>query len=128
MADDGVGGVVGDIAGAFGEELKKFGKTAVSQVTGKPQDQGTATVVDPKAMAKSDKEFSKQGEAEVRARIAQIYQEYAAKRAKEQKQEQLVQNRKEEQGKLEVGEVKKQEMADPSIAKTRAEIKNYGAE
>lgn len=126
--DDGIGGIAGDIAGAFGEELKKIGKTAVSQVTGKPQDQGTAIVADLKAMQKGDRQFSKQGEAEVKAKIAQIYAEYAAKRAKEQKQEQLVQERQEEQRKLEVGEIKKQEMADPSIAKTRPEIKNYGAE
>lgn len=129
MADDGIGGIAGDIAGAFGEELKKIGKTAVSQITGKPGDQQSqVSAQDLKTMAASDKKFSKKGEAEVKAKIAQIYAEYAARRAKEQKQEQLVQERQEEQRKLEVGEIKKQEMVSPEVAKTRAEIKNYGAE
>lgn len=127
--DDGIGGIVGDVAGVFGEELKKIGKTAVSQITGKPGDQQSqVSAGDLKTIVASDKKFSKKGEAEVKAKIAQIYQEYALKRAKEQKQEQLVQERQEEQRKLEVREIKKQEMADPSIAKTRAEIKNYGNE
>lgn len=119
--------ILGDIAEAVSDGFKKFGKSAVSQVTGTLQDQGTMTAADLKAMAKSDKEFSKNGEAEVKAKIARIYAEYAQKRAQEQQQQTLA---KQQQGqeKSQIEEVKKEEMKNPIVERAKAEIKNYGAE
>lgn len=129
MADDGIGSVVGDIAGAVGEELKKIGKTAVSQITGKPGDgQSQVSAQDLKTLKAQDQKFSKKGEAEVKAKIAQIYAEYAAKKAREQKQEATVQQQQEQEKTQVLEQARKQEVITTPIAKTRAEIKNYGAE
>lgn len=132
MADDGMLGTIGDVAGdvleTVGEEVKKIGKTAVSQITGRPQDQNAPAASDLKAMQKGDRQFSQKGEAEVKAKIAQIYAEYAAKRAREQKQEAAVQQQQEQEKTQVLEQAKKQEVITTPVAKTRAEIKNYGAE
>ncbi len=121
--------IIGDIADAVGDELKKFGISAASQVTGRPQDQTTPTAGDLKTMTKSDKEFSKKGEAEVRVRIARIYAEYARK----QKQGEMIKERQETQQEVQHGEISKEQKKqamDVAVAQTKAsaEIKNYGAE
>lgn len=130
--DDG-GNVIGDAAeaatgagGGFLGELKKIGQTALSQITGSGAQIPTADQV--KQLAKKDEQFSKEAQAEIQARIRAIYEEYAAKRKKHEmiatQQEQQFQ----EQKKQELDTLKKQEPLSPAIAKTRAEIKNYGAE
>lgn len=174
--DDGIVGevldVVGDVAGAVGGELKKFGKSAASQVTGTGSTSAPTTSKQPSAitggddagsgiggefkkilqtagsqvtghvptldaeqlakMAKNDEEFSTQEAAAVKAKIDQIYQEYAAKRAREEQQRQ-VQEQQQEQQKQEIATLadkKKQDEMDVVVAqaKAKAEIKNYGAE
>lgn len=107
----------------FGE-LKKLGQSATSQVSGHemPISEG-----DMKAMAKSDEAFSKKESAAVAARIKQIYAQYAAKKSQEEKQEEMIEKQKEEVKVEQKKEVKKVE-TNAAIQKTRAEIKNYGAE
>lgn len=164
--------VVGDVAGEAVDELKEFGQSAASQisghagqtagqqaradiskvksaVTGSAGDQSAEDVVrgfgksftsqitghtdltsgDITKMVKADTEFSKVESEKVKAKIKQIYQEYAAKRAREQ-QQQVAAKQQEEQTKQLVEQNKTEEMiaSNPAIAKTRAEIKNYGAE
>lgn len=175
MADDGIAGevldVIGDVAGAVGGELKKFGQAATSQGTGHlktnvsgpqkgssvPQagvsdespvgefkkilqtagSQITGHPVqetgDLSKMAQKDKDWSNKEAAAVAARINQIYQEYAAKRAQEEKQKAAMEQQKEEQKKaqeVQFEEKKKQQSMDIAVAqgKASAEIKNYGAE
>lgn len=105
-------------------ELKKLGQSATSQATGHepPPSKG-----DVKAMAKSDDAFSKKESAVVAAKIKQIYAEYAAKKAQEGKQEEMVEKQQEEAKEEQKKEIKKEE-TNAAIQKTRAEIKNYGAE
>lgn len=108
------------------EEVKGFGKSVLDQITGHTdQTQG-----DIAKMAKADNKFSQVESEKIKAKINQIYQEYAAKRAKEQQQQETLAKQQEEQTKQIVEQKKKEEMvaANPAIAKTRVEIKNYGAE
>lgn len=177
MADDGdsgrVGDVVseiadsvGDVGGAIVDELKKFGKSATSQVTGsEPSADNTGskasgakqTSADPgdddhsiltefkklgqaamgqvtgheqaaalSAMKKKDDEASKREYTAVSAKIKQVYAQYAAKRAKEQKQEEAIEQHRQQQKQL--AEIKQKEEPRADIQRTRAEIKNYGAE
>ncbi len=131
--DDG-GSIVSDVAesavqagGGFLDELKKIGQTAVSQVIGNQPQAPTAD--DVAKLDKKDQEFKKEAIPEVQARIQEVYEEYAAKRKKE---EMLTRQQSEAVAvqKKELEEVRKKEIdqANPAIAKTRAEIKNYGAE
>lgn len=131
MSDDS--NIIGDIAEGIGaassviaDELGKLGKSAASQIS--PQSQPQSSSDDITQLAEKDKEFSKKEAAVVQGRINRIYQEYAAKRAKEQKQQEMVQNQQEIQKDREIQEIKKQQTINPAIAKSRAEIKNYGAE
>lgn len=129
------GSAVSDIAEAAGEvsstflgELKKIGQAAVSQITGsQPQ---TPTADDVAKLQKNEQEFKKEAIPEVQARIQAIYEEYAARRKKEEmaaKQQQAqIGEQKEKQEEL-LGKQQK-DMPISAIEKTRAEIKNYGAE
>lgn len=179
MADDSDGilseiaDVVGDVAGEAADELKKFGQTAGSQISGQSgqasQQPGSADISKVRTatggsateqsavdeikdfgksflaqitghtdvaggevakMAKADNKFSQVESAKVKAKINQIYQEYAAKRAKEQQQQTLAKQQQEKEKVVQLQKEKKQEGMDVAIAqaKTRAEIKNYGAE
>ena len=103
------------------DEFKLLGKSAAAQISGHTDDANLAT------LAKKDKEFSKAAEAQVKARIASLYEEYAAKKAREQQQQVLVEKQQEEVNAQQETEVKKQQ-TNSAIQKTRAEIKNYGAE
>lgn len=109
------------------DEVLKFGRTAAVQVTG----DDNLSDQDVKDMARKDKEFSAVGSAQVRAQIAKIYEEHQArrKRAKmtEEKQKEQLEESKEKQGEL-AGKTQKREEINSAIAKTHAEIKNYGAE
>ena len=132
--DDGVGGDIlegiKDVASAVGQEIKKVGQTAAGQVTGKqPQPADAPSGEEVKKLGKKDKELSKLGEAEVKARINAYYQEYAAKK-KKQAAQQVQQEVVQEEEKKEIVQLKKKESADVVIAqaKSNAEVKNYGAE
>lgn len=160
MGDDdsgGIGDIFSDVVGAAGDELKKFGSSASSQVVGskgtqqasnstydyslfgelKKLGQSATSQVsgheppisegDVRAMAKSDDAFSKKESAAVAAKIKQIYAQYAAKSAQEEKQEEMVGKQKEEMKEEQKKEIKKEE-TNAAIQKTRPEIKNYGAE
>lgn len=107
------------------DEVKGFGKSVLGQITGHTEEYG-----DIAKMAKADNKFSQVESEKIKAKMNQIYQEYAAKRAKERQQQEVVKKQQEEQTKKLVEQQKKEEMAvvDPAIAKTRVEIKNYGAE
>src|SRR3990167_302615 len=175
MGDDGIIGEIADVAGgvvaAVGDELKKFGKSAASQVTGSqasPQktaqpsagstggdDAASAIVGEFKKlahtvgsqvtgseptfdgsqlakMAKKDEEFYAQEAAAILAKINRVYQEYAVKRAREQQQRQIEEQRRDKEKKevVRLQKNEKQEGMDVAVAqaKARAEIKNYGAE
>ena len=110
-----------------GDEVKLFGQDIIGQITGyqpKPEE-------NLKKLQKADKDFSKQGEAQVQAKIKQIYAEYEAKRQREKQQEEAMKAQEEqldEQKKAIEEKQKKEEFINPAIAKTRAENKNYGAE
>ncbi|KKS04924.1 hypothetical protein A2W45_02205 [Candidatus Curtissbacteria bacterium RIFCSPHIGHO2_12_41_11] len=130
------GSAVSDIAETAGEvgstflgELKKIGKVAVSQIIGQGQAQ-TPTTDDLAKLSDKDKKFSDAAQEEVRARIQAIYEEHAARRKKEEmarKQQQAqIGEQKEKQEEL-LGKQQK-DMPISAIEKTRAEIKNYGAE
>lgn len=102
-------------------ELSNFAKSAASQVSeGKVLEE----------MKASDAEFSEREAGVVRAKIARVYEEHNAKR----KQEERVKKQQEvqvEAQKKQVEQFKKTEQNDevnPAVAKSRAEIKNYGAE
>lgn len=109
-------------------EIKKAGQAIGAQITG---GGGAQTDAEVAAMAQKDKEFSQAGVDQVRVKVKQIYEEYAAKKAREQRQQEAAREQQEERKKLEVEQLKKQERkspVSPAIDKSRAEIKNYGAE
>ena len=102
---------------------------AVSQIIGQGQAQ-TPTTDDLAKLSDKDKKFSDAAQEEVRARIQAIYEEHAATRKKEEmiqkQQEAQIGDQKEKQEEL-LGKQQK-DMPISAIEKTRAEIKNYGAE
>lgn len=111
------------------DEVKDFGKSFLGQITGHIDQLGSADVA---KMAKADNKFSQVESAKIKSKINQIYQEYAAKRGREQQQQQLVQQKAEQEKKeaVQFEEKKKQGEMDVAVAqaKAKAEIKNYGAE
>lgn len=125
---ESVKNVAGSVASAVGEEFSKVGQTAMGQVTGRtpaPTDEEIAN------RAKKDKNFSKKGEVEVKARINAIYQEYAAKQKKAQMgqeaQKQQVEQQQEETQDLQ--KQQKNEEIELQVERSKAETgKNYGAE
>lgn len=109
-------------------EIKKAGQAIGAQIMGGGGAQTDAQVA---AMAQKDKEFSQAGVDQVRAKVKQIYEEHAARKAREKQEQEAVREQQEEQKKLEVEQLKKQEKkspVNPAIDRSRAEIKNYGAE
>ncbi len=128
VGDDGIGGVIGDVLGEVGSEIKKIGKLAVGQVAG-GQSQQAPTDDDIASMGKKDKEFSEQGQEEIKARIAAMYAQHSQKRKrKEMAEEQQVKQVEAQKSEL-TREQKKQSM-DVTVAQTKAnaENKNMGAE
>ncbi|GEM_PF-5589547 len=126
--DDGIGGVIGDVLGEVGSEIKKIGQSAAGQVTGSQNPQAP-TDDDIASMGKKDKEFSEQGQEEIKARIQATYSQHAAKRRQEEEMKKRQEVHVEAQKKEFKEEEKKQSM-DVTIAQTKAnaEIKNMGAE
>ena len=119
--------VAGSVVAAVGEELTKVGQTAMGQVTGKTQAPSADEIAN---LAKKDKNFSKKGEVEVKARIKAVYQEYAAKQKKAQMKEEA-QKQQAEQQQEEVAELENQQKSEElnvQVERSKAEIKNYGAE
>lgn len=105
-------------------ELKNIAKVAGSQVSGKH-----ITNEEIAQLNKKDKEFSEAEIVALRAKINKIYQEYEAKKAQEKKQKEMEVSAQEQKKLVEKQEEKKiDKETNPAIAKTRAEIKNYGAE
>lgn len=102
-----------------GDEVKKFGQSFLSQITGHE--------VAHEQLAKEDDEFSKRESDAIAAKIKQIYAQHVAKRQQQEKQEEMVEEKQEEQ-KKDFEQVRKKEEVRSDIQKTRAEIKNYGAE
>ncbi len=117
----------------FVNELKKIGQTAFSQILGtNPIDQ-IPNKDELAEMAKKDEKFSIDEQAKIHAKIKVIYEEFEAiKKKRQQEKEQVEKVQEEETKKLEElneERVKEQELAvNPAIEKTKAEIKNYGAE
>lgn len=110
---------------SLGSEFKKIGSTLGSQITGsKPAAPDIAD------MKKKDKEFSDAETESLRKKIDQIYREHGAKVAREREQKAaLAQQAADRKKAEEVRQVKRiKEETNPGVAKTRAEIKNYGAE
>lgn len=131
---------VGDVAetttsagSAFVNELKKIGQTAFSQILGTHPTDQIPNKDELAEMAKKDEKFSIEEQAKIQAKIRAIYEEFEAMKKKRlQEKEQVEKLQEEEVKKLEElneERVKEQELAvNPAIEKTRAEIKNYGAE
>ncbi len=113
-------------------EFKKFGSAFFSQLLGSSPN-ADLKHNEIKDLVKGDKEFSEAASAEVAARVKAYYDEYYAIQKKRQEKMEEAEEQKEEEGnKLE--ELNEQRVAkaqmgvSPEIAKTRAEIKNYGSE
>ena len=109
-------------------ELKKVGQTIGSQVAGSSAQE---TPADIESLKKKDEEFSKSEAETIRSKVDQIYREHAQKRAAEEqkkKEEALRQMDEKRQKREEINQLKKIEPPNPAVSKTRAEIKNYGAE
>ncbi|GEM_PF-5728265 len=109
-------------------EFKKLGKSASGQVSGNDDNAGADSL---NAMTKKDENFSSVEYANVRAKVQQIYAEYEAKK-KKQEIAQKQQGEVVEEQKKEIEEIKeerkKDDFVNSAIEKSRAEIKNYGAE
>lgn len=117
----------GDDNNSVWGEFRKMGKSVSAQVSGDEDIGGDAI----SEMTKKDKDFSKTEYVAVRAKVKQIYEEYEAKKKKEEamrKQAEDVQEAQKEEVKELQEEKKKDEFVNPAIQKARAEIKNYGAE
>ena len=109
-------------------ELKAVGKTMGSQIAGSSKTDAEADV---ESMKKKDDEFSKSEAEAIRAKVDQIYKEYAQKKVAEEqkkKEEEMRQQEEKRQKREEIQQLKKLDQSNPAVAKTRAEIKNYGAE
>lgn len=105
-------------------EIKKAGQAVGSQITG-----AAPSMADVGKMQKKDQQFSQQEIEAVRAKVRQIYQEHVQKRAQEKQQKAMVKQKEEQEKAREIEQIKRvAEPLSPQVAKTRAEIKNYGAE
>lgn len=147
--DDGIGGVIGDVLGEVGSEIKKIGKSAVGQVTGSSDDSKTGngdsanssqsadisvggeaasfgkgivaqvTGRDLDEMKTADDKFSEQGQEEIKARIAAIYSQHAQKRRREEEMKKRQEVQVETQ-KKEFKEQEKKQSMDVTVAQTKA--------
>lgn len=109
-------------------ELKKVGQTAGSQIFGGQAEKSDEEV---SSMKKKDEEFSKTELESIRGKVDQIYREHAQRRAAEEqkKKDQALKEMEEKRRRREeIRQLEKKEPVNPAVAKTRAEIKNYGAE
>ena len=111
------------------DELKKVGQTAGAQISGHTDSAGQDFDID--ARKKHDEESSKAEFESIRSKVDQIYREHAQKRAAEEqkkKEEAMKVMEHKKQKREEIQQLKRIEGPNPAVAKTRAEIKNYGAE
>lgn len=108
-------------------ELKKVGQAAVGQILGL---QGQVpSEEDLSKMKKEDKQFSQAAEAEVKAKIQAIYDECRTRRKEQKELEAKKEAEEEEVEKVaEINQLRRTREINPAVDKTRAEIKNYGAE
>ena len=113
----------------FVGELKKAGQAAVGQILGTGGQTPSPSTEELPEMKKDDKQFSESAQAEVRARIRSIYDEYRARTKKQEmaQEEKMAQEERAEKV-AEANQLRRIKDISPAIAKTRAEIKNYGAE
>ena len=114
------------------DEFKKIGSAFLGQIVGASPN-ADLKHNEVKELAKNDKEFSEAASAEVSARVKTYYEQYYQMQKKRKEQlEQQEAIKDEEEKKLEDLNEKKVSRDQLSIrgeiAKTRAEIKNYGAE
>lgn len=113
------------------EELAKIGKTALSQILGTSENYDLKHD-DIKKMASEDDKFSESAISEQQAKIKAAYEAYYEQKRRREKLKEEEEQKEEERKKMEevnAERVVKQKMAIPlGVAKTRAEIKNYGAE
>ena len=136
MDADSVGSAVAEGAHQAGAgvvgDFKKLGKSMFAQLLGK-SDNENLKHGEIKNLAKADDKFSEVAVAEQQARIKAVYEEYYARKKKQEQMEQQRGKQEEEAEKME--ELNEKRMAatekTPSvqIAKTRAKIgKNFGQE
>lgn len=136
MDESGVAQNVAEVAhyasSAIAEEFKSIGKLFTAQLFGASADLGHHQI---KEMAKKDNKFSEEAVSEVtqKAKVDAIYEEYYARKKKQEQIEKQKEQQQEEAKKLQELEEKKVEMqtgVKTQIAKTRAEIggKYYGQE
>jgi len=114
------------------DEFKKLGSSFLGQIVGSSPN-ADLKHNEIKDLAKGDKEFSEVASAEVAARVKAYYEQYyqLQKKRKEQLEEKEESKEEEEKKMEELNEervAKGQMGVGAEIAKTRAEIKNYGAE
>lgn len=107
-------------------ETKKFGLNILSQVAGTKRSYSEI-----EQMQKADEEFSSSAHSQLRDKIDAMYVNHQQRRKQEeenrrQQEEQAKQEKK--QHELESRKTSNEPWESPAIAKTRAEIKNYGAE
>lgn len=117
---------------AIADEFKSIGKSLTSQLFGDSADLGHHEI---KEMAKKDDKFSEAAASELtqKAKVNAIYEEYYARKKKQEEIEKQKEEQQEEVKKLQELEEEKVEMqtgVKTQIAKTRAEIggKYYGQE
>lgn len=107
-------------------ETKKFGLNILSQVAGTKLSYGEI-----EQMRQKDEEFSSVAHGQLRDKINAMYANHQQRRRQEaenrQHQEEQVKQEK-KQHELELRKTSNEPWESPAIAKTRAEIKNYGAE
>ena len=107
------------------DEAKKFSKTFLDQILGRegktPSEEDVAT------KDKKDKQFSETAYNEL---VRQMYEIHRAKRKKELELEKKREQDEAQAEKMaEVNQLRRvKEVIRPEVAKTRAEIKNFGAE
>lgn len=107
-------------------ETKKFGLNILSQVAGTKHSYSEI-----EQMQKADEEFSSSAHSQLRDKVNAIYASHSQKQKQEaenrrQQEEQVKQERKQQE--LESRKKSHESWESPAIAKTRAEIKNFGAE
>lgn len=133
MASDVVE-AAGSASQGFLDELKKIGKSALGQITGGSGDH----VPDEKELEKlkeADKEFSQTEVAQLRSKIAAMYQSYDVLKKKEEKLEAEQKKQQEEFAKLEeINELRQSDNAvnvnvKTAVGKASVETgKSYGTE
>lgn len=105
MDTSNVAADVAETAGSAGKgffgELKKVGKTAFAQILGASADNAALTDEEIEKKKKDDSDFSQTEIAQLRKRMAAMYQQYDALKKKEEQLEQEQEKQEQEFKKLE---------------------------